>query len=390
MNKKSNTYTNIIGILVFAVTIVMVFIVNRSVPFMMDDEWYMTRLSDDTPIRNLKDIFEAQVWHYNNWGGRSMAHALLQMILLSGEKVADVLNTLVTCLTAVIVLKFADLAGKIKYSVGEYLLRISLVIGLITGLNANWKMSMYWQAGATNYLHITVFILLFVYCYIRELSILFNTDGVPQKDLPGITFWMIPLAVIVGWSNENMGPTSFLIAAFLIGASLKKHVKVKLWMIFGAVFSLIGSAVCILAPGNFVRNDQVTSNSYGLLWQAYLHFYGMFKGYLEFLFPTLLLTAAVFLFPVYGMKIRPGIKEIVLLSAGIISCGAMLLSPHFPDRATYGSMMLFIASDVIMMRRAVKENGKATLAVYIMGGLIWLSGMFALAEFMGIVWGWIK
>ena len=72
---------------------IIVWRVNYEIDFMMDDEWYSTLLYADTPIRNLGDIVHAQIWHYFNWGGRSMAHALLQMILLTGESWADILNT---------------------------------------------------------------------------------------------------------------------------------------------------------------------------------------------------------------------------------------------------------------------------------------------------------
>lgn len=53
---------------------------------------------------------------------------------------------------------------------------------MVLGLNANWRMSMFWQAGAANYLYITVFILLFVWCYLRE---------VPDEGsfLPGFGKW---------------------------------------------------------------------------------------------------------------------------------------------------------------------------------------------------------
>ena len=91
---KKNVLTGIIGIIILGITIVTVYLTQKWVPVMMDDLWYSTKLSDDTPIRNARDIFEAQVWHYNNWGGRSMAHTLLQFILLTGAKCADVLKSI--------------------------------------------------------------------------------------------------------------------------------------------------------------------------------------------------------------------------------------------------------------------------------------------------------
>ena len=95
----------ICALLGFLFTIIMIYTVNRLVPFMMDDLWYGTLLYDESvQIATMGDIVKAQIWHYNNWGGRSMAHALLQVILMQGEGFADVLNTLVTVVLSTIIL----------------------------------------------------------------------------------------------------------------------------------------------------------------------------------------------------------------------------------------------------------------------------------------------
>ena len=59
------------GILILISAAVM-YVTHRAVPFMMDDLWYSTMLSDETPITSFADIITSQIWHYNNWGGRSM------------------------------------------------------------------------------------------------------------------------------------------------------------------------------------------------------------------------------------------------------------------------------------------------------------------------------
>ena len=70
------------------VFITVVYMTNRVVPFMMDDLWYSTLLFEETPVSSLADVIRSQVWHYNNWGGRSMTHGILQLILMAGEKAA--------------------------------------------------------------------------------------------------------------------------------------------------------------------------------------------------------------------------------------------------------------------------------------------------------------
>ena len=104
--KKSRILTGITAGLLL-VTAAAMYATHRAIPFMMDDLWYSTLLSEETPIKSLGDIVVSQVWHYFHWGGRSMTHGILQLILLAGEEAADVLNTTVTFLLAFIICMMA-------------------------------------------------------------------------------------------------------------------------------------------------------------------------------------------------------------------------------------------------------------------------------------------
>ena len=150
MREKQKKIMQWSSLALILLTGIIVWRVNYEIDFMMDDEWYSTLLYADTPIRNLGDIVHAQIWHYFNWGGRSMAHALLQMILLTGESWADILNTAMTFILAWLI---CQAAGRVRMPY------YFAALGMLFGLNANWKMSMFWEAGAANYLYMTGFIL---------------------------------------------------------------------------------------------------------------------------------------------------------------------------------------------------------------------------------------
>ena len=96
MQEKQKKIIRRSSLVLILFTTVMIWYVNYLTDFMMDDEWYSTLLYVDTPIQNIRDIIHAQIWHYFNWGGRSMAHGLLQLILLCGEHWADIFNTAMT------------------------------------------------------------------------------------------------------------------------------------------------------------------------------------------------------------------------------------------------------------------------------------------------------
>ena len=356
----------------FLLSMIVVYMVNREIPFMMDDEWYSTVLYADTPIRNFGDIIRAQIWHYNNWGGRSIAHGLLQLILLTGEHGADILNV-------VAVLVLTCLLGLVS---GEHKMPYLFAgMGMLFGLNANWKMSMFWEAGAANYLYMTSFLICYLYLYLCRAD----------RPLPGITLWILPLGLAAGWSNENMGPAVWVVSTLVLLLRRREHKKSALWMYLGNIACLVGSAVMILAPGNFVRSAEA-EDSRGVLWKAYLRGYAESRGALEYLFPALLVTVFVLMIYCGFQRQKLAQKDGLLLFCALLSWGAMILSPHYPDRASFGTMALLICVILSITGKILqKEEENSTLPLWAFGAaaLIWLRGMYFLGEFLGLAWGWI-
>lgn len=399
---KADRRIRILSGILLVVSVIIIYMTHRAVPFMMDDLWYSTLLSEDTPIASFSDIVKSQVWHYFNWGGRSMTHGILQLTLLAGEQAADILNVAVTLL----------LAGMIcLVSENRTLPAFFAALGMIFGLNANWKMSMFWQAGAANYLYITVFILLFAHCYLREFpdegsffSRFKKTSGqnMPQaeafhrelsrrqisdeKPLPGITLWIIPLGILAGWSNENMGPALWILSLAAILLTWREKHTLKLWMVLGSLSCLAGSALCILAPGNFVRSAQSGEEQFGSLWRLFLRCYGESKGAFEYLFPVLLVL--IFLWILHGRN--PGRRNELLLITALLSWGAFLLSPHYPDRASFGTMILCICVILSLSKKILEKRNDLAWPLWGAAVFIWLRGMYFCGEFLAINWGWIR
>lgn len=372
------------------VSAVVMYLTHRNVPFMMDDEWYATKLFSEEPITNLRDIVEAQIWHYLNWGGRSMTHAILQLTLLAGERAADILNVVVTFLLAGIVCLVGGVPGGQRNPQLAIYKRFAVLlpwllaaVGMLLGLNANWKMSMFWQAGAANYLYITVFILLFLWCYLRE------TEGESRR-LPGITLWILPLGLLAGWSNENMGPVVWLLTVAVMALLRRDGRPVRPWMWLGSLTCLIGSAVMILAPGNSVRSAEIASTEYGTLWQFFLRCYAESTAALDYLFPTLLVLTGMLVLSRCVLKIPIGRANTLLLAGALLSWGAMILSPHYPDRAAFGTMVLLICVILRLTAGILRERRDLTLPLLAGVLLVWLRGMYFLGGFLAICWGWIK
>lgn len=247
---------------------------------------------------------------------------------------------------------------------------------------------MFWQSGAANYLYITVFILFFLYCYLREIPD--SQSSVATSALPGITFWILPSGIVAGWSNENMGPAVWVVTLAALFLLKKESRKIRPWMILGNVGCLAGSILVVAAPGNFVRSAEVASNEYGMLWKLFLRCYAESQAALFYLFPALLLLTAVLLMGKGILRLPVGKRNLLLLLGVLLSWGAMILSPHYPDRATFGTMVLMICVILSMVRDILKARKDLNLWFWLVSILVWLRGMFYLGEFLATLWGWIR
>lgn len=380
MEEKQKKRMFVLTYILFAVTILILYVTHRDTRFMMDDLWYSTMLSDDTPITSLRDIVISQIWHYNNWGGRSMTHGILQLTLLGGETVADLLNLVMTFLLAWMICVVAEY---------RKLPAFFAAVALPLGLNANWRMSMFWQSGAVNYLYITVFILAFAHCYLRELPEQAKGEEAGRGKLSGITFWIVPLGILAGWSNENMGPAMWILSLIVICSFLKEKKKLPLWMPLGNISCLAGSVMVIAAPGNFVRNGQVGDANLGILWRIFLRCYYEGRAALEYLFPTLLVLMLLLVLAKSVGGLSLGRKNGLLLFCSLLSWGAMILSPHYPDRASFGTMVLLLCVVFSMAGKILRKRSDLAWPLWGAVLLIWLRGMYFCCEQLGISWGWI-
>lgn len=367
MFEKQKKTVKFITILMLGISALVIYMTNRHVPFMMDDLWYSTILSEDVPITSFGDIVQSQIWHYQNWGGRSITHGILQLTLLAGERAADLLNVAVTFLLVLVVCLVAENRSVPAFFAG---------VALMYGLNANWKMSMFWQAGAANYLYITVVILLFILAYLRKP--------------PGCSFWIMPVGLAAGWSNENMGPAVWILSLAVIVHTARKKEKVPLWMILGNLSCLVGSILVIVAPGNAVRSARTPDRDYGTLWRLFLRGYAESRAALEYLFPVLLVLLFVLFAGKCVLKIEIGRKNLLLLLCAALSWGAMFLSPHYPDRATFGTMMLLICVILSMAGKIVRKRGDLLVPLWGISIFIWLRGMYFCGEYLALCWGWIR
>ena len=342
-DKSKNTYIifTVIGV---SVLLILQFIAHRTTPFMRDDLWYATNLVTGEKVSSVSDIIESQIWHYFNWGGRSINHALLQAVLASGEVVADIFNILATFILGFVIYKTSRAKNSLMFLLCE---------ALIVAFNASLFFSMLWESGSVNYLYSTSWILLYVMVIIKEL------DPIKENTTKGKAiakcFWIVPLALIAGWSTENMGPTCFVLTVGVIIFLAVKKRKIPIFLFEGALMTLIGSAVLILAPGNFVRNQFVEKASLINIIRARIDSFLM-SG-CGFLLPSFLFAIILLVIQIYIIKeIKP--RDIALFAFAVIAQGAMILSPAYPQRASFGIMCVLITYIVSVISKLFEKNKK--------------------------------
>ena len=377
--KKSNIILTFVVFVTMAFLVFILYLCNRIVIFMQDDLWYWTNLVTKERIAGVNDIVQSQIWHYFNWGGRTVAHTLLQFLLFGGGTLCNICNTLAFCALSVLIAK----AGK-KWDPAMILLSGSMIVAF----NPNILDTMLWQSGTANYLYMTLLSFPLVWVYLRELS-----KKEPKEKSKGLLIFkaigMFFFGLLAGWTNENMGPTYFLIAvATMILYSGKTKKKVPLWMITGCASLFLGSAFMILAPGNHVRENQIPSlGSWKLdLCKRVLDY---FKGSFEYLLPTIVVAIMAYILYRIVMKKLPDAPTVILLLAGIISYLALAASPHAPDRAMFGSMCFLIWGSMRMLSEVFEESKKERFK-YLITFFLAVTALYRLFFFWAQGVGWYR
>lgn len=348
--ENRNIKLYIITAVFVAVLLIIQFIAHRITPFMRDDLWYATNLVTGEKVKSLGDIIESQIWHYFNWGGRSINHALLQAVLASGEVVADIFNILATFILGFVIFKTARAKNPLMYLLCE---------ALIVAFNASLFFSMLWESGSVNYLYSTSWILLYVLVILKEMD--FESKEVANAGKAEY-FWIIPLALIAGWSTENMGPTCFVLTVGVIIFLAIKKKKIPFYLYEGAFLTLVGSALLILAPGNFVRNQFVEKASLSDIIRGRIDTFLISSA--DYLLPSFLFALILLIIQIYILKeIKP--RDIALFSFAVIAQGAMFLSPTYPQRASFGIMCVLITY-IVSVISSLFENHKKTKPLLIL------------------------
>ena len=303
------------------------FIRNLLIPFVSDDFSYAFiwngagggniafGISDNLQrVDSFYDIFISQWNHYFTWGGRTVAHTLIQFFVWTGKTFFDIANTIMLILLVLLICWNAKTFSRLS---------IIWIFFSICVCIPEWVSTMLWLTGACNYMWMAVLQLLFLTPYNLNLKI--------------PIYIILPMGIIAGWSNEA-GGFATLIAAFFFTFQQRKNLQ--RWQITGLISFTIGYLLLMLSPGNLARAQILNYTQFNFNIEILIEHTKIFLHILSS-------ESILFLPIIYCLIKRNSLNKIITIFtiAAIFVPMIMIFSPEFPDRSCFSStIFLTVAS----------------------------------------------
>lgn len=302
-------------------------------------------------VKNLRDLIRSQVSHYKTWDGRAIAESLVQLFLIKDDKKHfDRANTAVMLLQLLLCasLGTGKPAGLKDISPKKALL---LTAGFFASA-PNLIASCFWLTGAMNYLWMGIpqssFVLPYSMDYLKG----------PKKMPPALMFFT---GLLSGWSTETGAGAAMMLSGLETVYALKQK-RYSSWMGWGLAGSLLGMLLLLLAPGNRKKlhieqnfsdtlPETLEDSPPGYIPVEYLYTPEMFKKWLrEGFLPTVLrelplqIPVIMYFLKGRGRDTKSDLYILALEAAVFAVPSVMMLSPEYPRRATYPSVIYLLAA----------------------------------------------
>ncbi|MDR0527944.1 MAG: DUF6056 family protein [Spirochaetaceae bacterium] len=300
--------------------IILFYILNILTPLIADDYSY------SLGINSVADIPNSVYGSWLGWNGRCIVLFLAQFWLLVGKPYFNLANTLVYC--AFILLTYFHITGGLRKFKPALFVAINLFYWFLVPA---WGQNFLWLTGSCGYLWATLIVLFFLVPFRKKSDFKEYNLNIVSSAL----FFIIGL--MAGCSYENIGAAVlFLLIAYFVMKILNKE-KISLFEITGTAGFLLGFALLVAAPGNYVRMDIIMSRDHYKDAFAII----MFKRFVEITIvffknygATLIAITALFAFDLlHHQKRRLNVFSYFYALAALAAVWSMMLAPVFPDRS---------------------------------------------------------
>lgn len=355
---------------IFAAFGAVMYVKNRLVPKYADDYPYSfvwdgkhngnLAFGDQTytRVRGAKDLIKSQVSHYMTWDGRTIAESLVQLYLIPDDKKHfDRANTAVLLLQLYLCASLGlGRPARLKDITPEKALLLTM------GFYAcapHLIATSFWLTGSMNYLWVGI---------LQSLAVLPYSMHYHGRDLRLPDSMMFLAGLLSGWSTET-GAGAALMLSMMYTLYAKKKGTYDPWMPAGIFGQISGLALLLLAPGNRkkLRIESEESDTLpssldemlpGYVPVEYMYTPLMFKlwfrdGFMATIIRELPLQIPVIMY-MLNRECRDTSADMYILAleaAALAVPSVMMLSPEYPRRATYPSVIYLMAAAYLALDR---------------------------------------
>ena len=239
----ANNNRTLYALAILGITFYLMYVLNAWMPMYRDDYIAAVIWGTGDHLSSMQDVFLSLKQYYLTHGGRLVSFFIQFAFLLYGKFWFNLGNALVFVL--MVVFMYLHASRSLKWSAEPSLL-LALVLFFWLGVSHFGEIAI-WLCGSAVYLWTGLFTAVFLLPYNLEIA--------RRKEFTAR--WLAPAMLILGMiaacSVENLTVTTTLLAFAITGWCWKKQQRLRLWMVTGAIGSLIGTIACLAAPGNFVR-----------------------------------------------------------------------------------------------------------------------------------------
>ena len=365
---RKTAFMAVLTVVVFAL---MLFL-NLYAPYVSDDYAYHFIITEDGSygerIESFADVVLSMKNHYYTVNGRIVLHGILQYVLMFGETVFDVLNSVMFVLLALLIYKHCK--GTSKKNSPLMFLVINIMLWLFL---PSYGMTVLWASGSVNYLWSSV---------IRLAALLpFRLWADKQHfRIPSVVmpFIMLPLSLLAGATNENSAAAFIGMSVLFIILYRIRKIKIPVWSFVSLAGSLAGFAFIILAPANSTRSEAFTGVKASVLFRIFsipVHY-------------AIYLMAPICVFVIFYMIQRRlnkanekgnTIVALIYLLGSVGGAGVMLASPYFPTRAwTSMAICIIIAAGMMLYNAELSfsRNMRGVAAIIAAICCVWCAGEY--------------
>ena len=323
------------------------FFLIQSYPMIRDDDFkYQKIIGTDAPIGSLADIFVSQYAHYFMWGGRSVAHYIVQLLLWIGKPWSSFITAMVAVGLCLVCAKL--ISGREAISVTAYMSLLALMLLM----NPDFEDTIRWITGAGNYLYTMFFATLFLLPYRYWLA-----SAQPMGGNGMAATGMFFAGIVAGWSNENLGIALVAVLAFLTAVKcIHLNSYPPIWVVSGVGGALIGFLVMLLAPGNYLRAEQIMEAYDSIFLRTIKHLYTMENALFDYLWEVVLVLTVACLVRVCVQKQPLSYTDSMFVLLGLASYVVMIVSPAYPARAAFCTAVFGMIAIVKIISKIVSGN----------------------------------